>query len=111
MSKKFSFAVDHMIGRREVELTVAYSVIAGSPEQGPTYACGGTPADPDEVEIISIHHDGVEISLSNAEEEALLEMAIARSSDDMADEAAAYADYRYQERRDQQMVERWERGL
>lgn len=35
----------------EIEVTFSYS--PGAPEQGPTYACGGQPAEPDEVEFIS----------------------------------------------------------
>lgn len=29
--------------------TVSFSVTWGAPETGPSYACGGTPADPDEI--------------------------------------------------------------
>lgn len=45
------------------ELEITYSFTAGSPATGPTYACGGTPAEPDEVELISakmISDDGIE---------------------------------------------------
>ena len=108
MSKRFQFTVDHMIGRHEVELVVTYSVTRGSPERGPTYACGGTPAEPDEVELVSIKHEGKEVTLPDAEEEALLELAQGRAADDLADEAADEADWRYQERRDRQLMERWE---
>ena len=110
MARRFQFTVDHMIGREEVELVVTYSVTPGCPEMGPTYACGGTPAEPDEVEIISVKHNGQPVTLSDEEEEALLEQAIARSADDLADEYAAEADWRYQEARDRQLMERWEQG-
>lgn len=40
----------------EGEATVTYSVVWGAPETGPTYACGGTPADPDEVNDITVTH-------------------------------------------------------
>ena len=36
------------------EVVVAYDVIWGAPETGPTYSCGGTPADPDEVDDVSV---------------------------------------------------------
>lgn len=37
----------------EVELRIAYTFLKGAPEQGPTYASGGQPADPDEIEFVS----------------------------------------------------------
>ena len=110
MGKCFQFTVDHMIGREEVELVVTYSVTAGCPETGPTYACGGTPAEPDEVEIVSIKHNGKPITLSDEDEEALWEIAIGRAGDDLADEYASEADWRYQEYRDRQLMEKWEHG-
>ena len=56
-----------------------------------------------EVEIISIKHDGKLFSVSEAEEDAILEMAIARSADDIADEIAEADEWRAQSRRDQMM--------
>jgi hypothetical protein len=109
MSHRFQFTVDHMIGRQEVELVVTYSVTPGCPETGPTYACGGTPAEPDEVEIVSVKHSGQPVTLSDEEEEALWEMAIGRAGEDLAEEYASEADWRYQEARDRQLMERWER--
>lgn len=109
MAKRFQFTVDHMVGRREIELVVTYSVSPGCPEQGPTYSCGGQPAEPPEVEIIAIKHNGQPFNVSGEEEDALLERAIERSGDDMADEYAAGQDWRYQEARDRQLMERWER--
>lgn len=38
----------------EAEYEVVYKVTWGSPEQGPSYSSGGQPADPDEVEFVSI---------------------------------------------------------
>lgn len=105
MSKRFQFTVEHMIGRREVELVVTYSC---TPFVEATY---WQPAEGGEVEIVSVKHGGEEITLSNAEEEALLDMAIARSAEDWADEAAAEADWRYQEHRDRLLMEQWEREV
>ena len=99
MNHRFQFTVDHMIGRQEVELVVTYSVRPGCAETGPTYACGGTPAEPDEVELISIKHNGQPITISDEEEEALLQQAIERAGEDLAEEAAAEIDWRYQEAR------------
>src|SRR6185312_7266067 len=38
----------------EVEVEFSYVVRWGAPERGPTYACGGTPADPDEIDDIRL---------------------------------------------------------
>lgn len=101
--KRFQFTVDHMIGRREVELVVTYSV---TPFVAATY---WQPAEGGECEIVSVKHDGREIELSQAEEDALLEMAQARCREDLEEEAAAEADWRYQEYRDRLLMEAWER--
>lgn len=105
MAKRFQFMVEHMIGKSDVELVVTYSV---TPFVAATY---WQPAEGGEVEIISIKHEGKAFTLSDAEEEdALLVMAQERAADDLADEAAAEADWRYQEYRDRQLMEKWECG-
>jgi hypothetical protein len=104
MSKRFQFTVDHMIGRQEVELVVTYSC---TPFVEATY---WQPAEGGECEIVSIKRDGRPITLTDAEEDALLEQAIARSAEDWAEDHAAEQDWRYQEYRDRQLTERWERG-
>lgn len=38
----------------EAEVTVSYGVEWGRPAQGPSYDCGGTPADPDEIVDVEI---------------------------------------------------------
>lgn len=38
----------------EDEQEITFEFRKGAPEQGPTYASGGQPADPDEIEVISI---------------------------------------------------------
>lgn len=38
----------------ELEVEVSYTVLWGAPEQGPSYACGGQPADADEVDDIRV---------------------------------------------------------
>jgi len=108
--RRFQFTVDHMIGRREVELVVTYSMTPGRAEQGPTYACGGQPAEPAEVEIASVKHEGREVTLSPDEEHTLWEQACERAEQDWANEQAAEADWRYQERRDRLLMEQWEGG-
>ena len=103
MAKRFQFTVDHMIGRQEVELVVTYSV---TPFVAATY---WQPAEGGECEIQSIKHNGQPITLSDVEEAALLEMAEARAADDLAAEAADYADWQYQEHRDRLLMAQFER--
>ena len=42
------------IGSNEIACEIEYTVEPGEPERGPTYACGGTPASPAEVDIRSV---------------------------------------------------------
>jgi hypothetical protein len=98
----------------EGEATVSYLVSWGAPEQGPSYASGGQPADPDEIDDITITHiDGVPVTVCDygKYEAETLEMHI-ECSDALMDElmvaackqaAADYADemdYRAEQRRE-----------
>ena len=105
MEKRFQFSVDHMVGRREIELVVTYSITA------PVAATYWQPAEGGEVEIVSVQHGGRPFTVSEAEEDALLEQAIRRSADDWADDVAAEADWRYQEYRDRQLMEQFEGNI
>lgn len=96
--RRFQFTVDHMIGRRELELLITYEV---TPFIEATH---WQPAEGGECEIVSVKHDGRNVELSLEEEDALLELAIARSRDDWAEEYAAEADWRYQEYRDRLLM-------
>lgn len=49
-----SFGTDGEADYREVDVEVSFKVCWGAPERGPTYACGGTPADPDEIDDIRL---------------------------------------------------------
>lgn len=57
----------------DYEIDVEYTVTPGYPERGPSYACGGTPADPPEIEILSSKVDGKHAELTDAEIEKILE--------------------------------------
>ncbi len=48
--KRYSYTTE--IGELEVEFS--YSVLWGAPEQGQSYASGGQPADPDEIDDIRV---------------------------------------------------------
>lgn len=98
MAKRFQFSVDHMVGRREIELVVTYSM---TPPVAATY---WQPGEGGEVEIVSVTHEGKPFTLTDAEEDALYEQACERSATDWADEAAEEADWRYQEYRDRQLM-------
>lgn len=37
----------------DVEVEITFTFLKGAPEQGPSYASGGQPADPDEIEFVS----------------------------------------------------------
>lgn len=110
MSTTFQFIVDYMVGRREIELVVTYSFLPGRPATPPAYSHGGLPPEDPEVEIVSVTHDGKPFTLSDEEEEALREQACERAAEDWAEHVADKADYYYEQRRDDQMLERWERG-
>ncbi len=105
MAARFTFDVDHMVGRREIELRVTYSVTPGRPAR--LYGDYPHPAEDPEVELISVKHGGKDIALSDAEEDALLQMAIERAGEDLAEEAAEAAEWRAQSRRDAMLMEGW----
>ena len=51
---KHEFSTDYDIGGNMVILAVTYAYVKGVPERGPTYACGGTPAEPPEVDVLTL---------------------------------------------------------
>ena len=38
----------------EIETEITFTYLKGAPEQGPSYYSGGQPADPDEIEFVSV---------------------------------------------------------
>lgn len=54
MAYRYDHTLYLSIGRNEVALEVVYSVTPGRPATGPSYACGGTPEEPAEVEIHTV---------------------------------------------------------
>jgi len=71
---------------------VTGSVSPGYPERGPSYACGGTPAEPPEVEDLCIYaEDGTEMEDADGDIfEALQDDILERvSEDDAADQCEA----------------------
>jgi hypothetical protein len=51
----------------ETDAVAEYTFHPGYPERGPTYDCGGTPAEPPEVEIIRVTRAGIEIEPTDVE--------------------------------------------
>lgn len=82
----------------EIEINVIYNV---TPFVEATY---WQPAEGGEVEIISVRKDGKHFALSDDEETALLRECEERAQGDLADEAAAAADWKYQEYRDRLLM-------
>jgi len=58
----------------EFEVEIEYNILPGCPETGPTYACGGTPEEPAEVDIISVTFCGVDFETTSEEDDRLVEI-------------------------------------
>lgn len=58
MARRHTYATTISFGgdtpTAELEVEFSYTVVWGAPEQGPTYASGGQPADPDEIDDIKV---------------------------------------------------------
>lgn len=61
MSRRYSQQVPVEIDDIEIMLDVAYSYSPGAPEQGPSYASGGEPAEAAEIEITGMSVKGAEV--------------------------------------------------
>ncbi len=105
---RFPFTTTIERGEDEIELAVIYDVTPFIPATGPTYDCGGQPAEGGEIEIISVRSNGAKFTLTEAEEEALFAECTERSGEDMAEEAALAEDWRFQEACDRQLMAKWE---
>lgn len=104
----------------ELDVEVSYLVCWGAPEKGPSYASGGQPADPDEVDDIRVEKiNGMPVSEATAfeympgETVARIIEKLELSDDHLSDmiaeaaewEAADYADA--MDRRHEEARERW----
>ena len=80
-AQTFSFTAYLYRGRneREVPVEVTYSVTPGAPERGPTYACGGQPAEDGEVEVTDAKLADGEADLTEDEWDSLYDQACARA--------------------------------
>jgi hypothetical protein len=105
MTKAYRFPFETSVERdgKEIDVSVIYSV---TPYVPATY---WQPAEGLEVELISVKRDGKEFNLTDKEEGEIIEECERRALQDIEDECAAEADWRYQEYRDRQLMEKWER--
>lgn len=101
---RFTFDYDIERGDDCIEVSVCYDV---TPFIAATY---WQPAEGGEVEIISVNRAGIEFPLTDVEEDALLTVCQERAADDISEEAAAHADWRYQEYRDRLLMDKWEQS-
>ena len=86
----------------EREYVVTYTISKGYPATGPSYASGGEPAEPPEVELIDVTCDG--LPFASAEHDDWFVHQIAEQHDH-ADEASERAEHRYEQLRDQRMMD------
>lgn len=96
----------------EGEILVSFKYHAGMPERGPTYSCGGTPAEPDEIEILKIEAGQDESGWSKGQD--ITDLITEQEYDyiesqlydnwraDMADNEADYRYEQYREERDRE---------
>lgn len=100
---RFPFTTWIERGDDEIELRVVYDVTPLIPAR--LYGDYPQPAEGGEVEIISVKRDGQVFDLTDAEEAKLQTECEERSGEDMAEEAAAAAEWREQSRRDDRLMD------
>ena len=71
----------------ETPIVVEYTYLPGAPEEGPSYASGGQPADPPEIDIKNIFDKatGGKIGVTEAEFEKFHELLLENHVDDGPD--------------------------
>jgi hypothetical protein len=68
------------------------------------------PAEGGDVEIAAVTLDGAPFDLTEAEEDAAYAFCERHYVEHQGDDAADYAEYRYDQARDEQMMSAWEAG-
>jgi hypothetical protein len=89
MSARYTYATTIDIGDDELDVEVTYSVTWGAPETPPTYAHGGLPADPDEIDDLRLRSiDGVGGPFDQEVEAAILQQIAMNHFGEMLSEAS-----------------------
>jgi hypothetical protein len=91
-------------GDDELEITVTYDA---TPFVAATY---WQPAEGGDVEITAITHGGAPFDLTDDEETKVINWCERHYVEHQGDDAADYAEYRYDQARDEQMMAAWEAG-
>ncbi|CAB4187949.1 hypothetical protein UFOVP1169_32 [uncultured Caudovirales phage] len=59
MPRKYTIHTEDCIdGENDVTLEIVYNFTPAQPERGPTYSCGGEPAEPADCEVLSVLVNG-----------------------------------------------------
>jgi hypothetical protein len=69
-----------------VPVVITFNFKKGAPEQGPSYSCGGVPADPDEIEFVTVG-----LNMTESLPPQLITMLEAWTKDYLEDEGYAEA--------------------
>jgi hypothetical protein len=85
----------------EQEFTVTYTISKGYPASGPSYASGGEPAEPPQVELLTVEMDGKPYDGDDVD----WLVTYIEENHDYAAEAADRAEYFADQRRDARMME------
>lgn len=105
MTRPRHFRTTYHLEREPVsyELDVDYTFFPARPEQGPTYSCGGQPAEDAEIEITKIESDQKQGAFELTDEEAgeLLDWLFTDAFEQIQEELDARAEYLFEQRRDQ----------
>lgn len=78
----------------EREYAVAYNITPGCPATGPSYASGGEPAEPTEVELLAVTCDGVPFADDSLDDWFVKQI---EEHHDWSADADDRADYRYEQ--------------
>jgi hypothetical protein len=103
---KFSFLTTHPADDSR-ELEVTYSLSPSYPEQ--RYGDCPHPAEGGDVQLEAVTEAGIDIYNTLDEDDlvVIIDACQDRSGEDEAEAWADEADYRYEQRRDEQMMENW----
>ena len=85
----------------EQEFTVTYTISKGYPARGPSYASGGEPAEPPQVELLTVEMDGKPYEGDDVD----WLVTFIEENHDWHEAAAELAEYRYGQLRDARMME------